>query len=129
MLDLADHGGDGYIPMKDIAARQQISQKYMEQIMPILARSGLVTGVHGKGGGYRLTRDANEYRVGEILRLTEGDLAPVACLAAGAEPCSRAPFCRTLPMWKKYYELTNAFFDGMTLADLMENTASGDYVI
>ena len=65
----------------------------------------------------------------DILRATEGDLAPVACLAAGAEPCSRAPFCRTLPMWKKYYELTNAFFDGMTLADLMENTASGDYVI
>ena len=67
--------------------------------------------------------------IGDILRATEGDLAPVACLAAGAEPCSRAPFCRTLPMWKKYYELTNAFFDGMTLADLMENTASGDYVI
>ncbi len=129
MLDLAEHRGGDYIPIKDVAARQEISPKYLEKIMPLLTGAGFIEGAHGKGGGYRLCCEPDTYVIGGILRATEGDLAPVACLAAGAEPCSRAPFCRTLPMWKKYYELTNAFFDGMTLADLMENTASGDYVI
>ena len=128
MLDLAYHSGDGYIPMRDIAARQQISQKYMEQIMPILARSGIVTAVHGKGGGYKLTRDANEYRVGEILRLTEGDLAPVSCLSCGAEPCPRACGCKTLAMWENFQRITENYFDGITIADLMdgENTYTYD---
>ena len=129
MLDLADHGGDGYIPMKNIAARQQISQKYMEQIMPILARSGLVTGVHGKGGGYRLTRDANEYRVGEILRLTEGDLAPVSCLSCGAEPCPRACSCKTLAMWENFQRITENYFDSITIADLMDGESTYTYDI
>ena len=129
MLDLAYHSGDGYIPMRDIAARQQISQKYMEQIMPILARSGIVTGVHGKGGGYKLTRDANECRVGEILRLTEGDLAPVSCLSCGAEPCPRACGCKTLAMWENFQRITENYFDSITIADLMDGESTYTYDI
>ena len=98
MIDLAEHGGGAFIPMKDVAERQEISLKYLERILPVLTRAHLIEGVHGKGGGYRLTRDPSDYPVGEILRLTEGDLAPVACLGCDAEPCSRTADCRTLPM-------------------------------
>ena len=118
MVDLAEHAGDGYIPMKEVAARQGISLKYLEQIMPALSKNGLVEGVHGKGGGYRLTRSPGEYTVGEILLITEGDLAPVACLACDAEPCGRADECKTLSMWRGYQDLTNEYFDGVTLASL-----------
>lgn len=118
MVDLAEHAGDGCIPMKEVAARQGISLKYLEQIMPALSKNGLVEGVHGKGGGYRLTRSPGEYTVGEILRITEGDLAPVACLACDAEPCGRADECKTLSMWRGYQDLTNEYFDGVTLASL-----------
>ena len=86
--------------------------------MPALSKNGLVEGVHGKGGGYRLTRSPGEYTVGEILRITEGDLAPVACLACDAEPCGRADECKTLSMWRGYQDLTNEYFDGVTLASL-----------
>ncbi|MCM1053928.1 MAG: RrF2 family transcriptional regulator [Bacteroides sp.] len=120
MIDLAEQNTSGYIPMKDIAARQGISKKYMEQIIPVLAKNGLVDGVHGQKGGYRLTRSPEEYGVGEILRLTEGDLAPVACLAKDAEPCERYEKCKTVKMWDKFNKLTNEFFDGITIADLME---------
>ncbi len=129
MIDLAEHRNGAYIPMKEIAERQNISLKYMEKIMPVLSKEHLVDGLHGKGGGYRLCREPDAYTVGEILRLTEGDLAPVACLAADADPCDRAGECRTLPMWKKYYDLTNAYFDGITIADLMKNAAPHDYII
>ena len=129
MIDLAEHRNGAYIPMKEIAERQTISLKYMEKIMPVLSKEHLVDGLHGKGGGYRLCREPDAYTVGEILRLTEGDLAPVACLAADADPCDRAGECRTLPMWKKYYDLTNAYFDGITIADLMKNAAPHDYII
>ena len=129
MIDLAEHRNGAYIPMKEIAERQNISLKYMEKIMPVLSKEHLVDGLHGKGGGYRLCREPDAYTVGEILRLTEGDLAPVACLAADADPCDRAGECRTLPMWKKYYDLTNASFDGITIADLMKNAAPHDYII
>ena len=118
MVDLAEHAGDGYIPMKEVAARQGISLKYLEQIMPALSKNGLVECVHGKGGGYRLTRSPGEYTVGEILRITEGDLAPVACLACDAEPCGRADECKTLSMWRGYQDLTNEYFDGVTLSSL-----------
>ena len=118
MVDLAEHAGDGYIPMKEVAARQGISLKYLEQIMPALSKNGLVEGVHGKGGGYRLTRSPGEYTVGEILRITEGNLAPVACLACDAEPCGRADECKTLSMWRGYQDLTNEYFDGVTLSSL-----------
>lgn len=119
MIDLAEHSGEGYIPMKDVVSRQEISKKYMEQIMPSLVKNGLVEGVHGKGGGYRLTRDAGDYTVGEILRTAEGDLAPVACLSCDAEECPRKSECKTLPLWEKYNDLTNDFFDSVTLESLL----------
>lgn len=129
MIDLAEHGGGDFVPMKEVAARQEISLKYIERIMPLLTKENLVEGQHGKGGGYRLCRPPEDYSVGEILRITEGELAPVACLERGAKPCPRAAECRTLPMWKKYYAMTNEFFDGISIADLMKNGASYDYVI
>ena len=128
MIDLAEHGGGDFVPMKEVAARQEISLKYIERIMPLLTKENLVEGQHGKGG-YRLCRSPEDYSVGEILRITEGELAPVACLERGAKPCPRAAECRTLPMWKKYYAMTNEFFDGISIADLMKNGASYDYVI
>ncbi len=121
MIDLAEHGGGDFVPMKEVAARQEISLKYIERIMPLLTKENLVEGLHGKGGGYRLCRPPEDYSVGEILRITEGELAPVACLERGAKPCPRAAECRTLPMWKKYYAMTNEFFDGISIADLMKN--------
>lgn len=124
MIDLAEHKNSGYTPMKDVAARQQISLKYLEQILPILTRNNLVEGVQGKGGGYRLTREPETYRIGEILRLTEGDLAPVACLGCGAEPCGRSIECRTIDMWSRFNQITNEFFDGITIADLMRTEPS-----
>ena len=129
MIDLAELGGGDFVPMKEVAARQEISLKYIERIMPLLTKENLVEGLHGKGGGYRLCRPPEDYSVGEILRITEGELAPVACLERGAKPCPRAAECRTLPMWKKYYAMTNEFFDGISIADLMKNGASYDYVI
>lgn len=121
MIDLAEHCGEGYIPMKDVAARQEISLKYLEKILPVLTKKDMIEGIHGKGGGYRLTRGAAEYRVGEIIRITEGDLAPVACLNCEATPCGRTADCRTFPMWKKFYEMVNEYFDGITIADLMRD--------
>lgn len=120
MIDLAEHAG-GFTPMKEVAARQGISLKYLEQIMPALSKNGLVEGIHGKGGGYRLTRNPEEYTAGEILRITEGDLAPVACLACGAEPCARSESCKTVPLWRGFQALTNDYFDGVTLASLAES--------
>lgn len=119
LIDLAEHQNGEYLPMREVADRQGISLKYLERILPLLTGARLVEGIHGKGGGYRLTREPSQYRVGEILRLTEGDLAPVACLSRGAAPCKRAPHCRTLPMWEKFYSMTNDYFDGITIADLM----------
>ena len=120
MIDLAENMTTGYIPLKDISSRQDISQKYMEAIMAILSKKGFVDGLHGKGDGYKLNRDPKDYKVGEILRLTEGSLAPVACLEKGAAPCLRMKQCRTLPMWSKLDTLVNDFFDGITIADLMK---------
>lgn len=119
MLDLAEHRDEGYVPMKEVAARQGLSLKYLERILPVLTANGLVEGVHGKGGGYRLCHAPEDYTAGEILRLTEGDLAPVACLECGAAPCERAGTCQTLSMWSRFHRLTNEFFDGVTLSSLM----------
>jgi len=120
MIDLAENASDGYIPMKDVAARQQLSLKYLERILPALSKNHLIEGVHGKGGGYKLTRSPNEYTVGEILRLTEGDLAPVSCLECSAEPCQRIDDCRTIKMWSTFNKMTNEYFDSITVADLMK---------
>ena len=130
MIDLAEHADGNYIPLKDIVARQEISQKYLENIMTDLSKASLVDGQHGKGGGYRLNRAPEDYTVGAILRVTEGDLSPIACLAPHAETCLRAQECRTLPMWKKLNDIINDYLDSVTLRDLMANGASGDdYVI
>ena len=120
MIDLAEHRDNGYIPMKEIAERQDISLKYLERILPALTKHGFLEGVHGKGGGYRLAKAPEECIVGDILRLTEGDLAPVACLECGAKPCPRAKECRTFPLWQDFYRLTNDYFDGITIAALMK---------
>ena len=120
MIDLAEHQNDAYIPMKDVAKRQHISLKYIEKIMPMLTKNQIVEGVHGKGGGYRLTREPKDYTVLEILELTEGDLAPVACLECGATPCDKTAHCRTLPMWTDFYQLIHDYFNGITIADLMK---------
>ena len=119
LADLAEHDNGGFTPMKDIADRQELSLKYIEKIMPVLTRAKLVDGMHGKGGGYRLNRPPEEYKLGEILRLTEGTLAPVHCLEDGHPVCERAGTCRTLPMWEKFSALTNEFFDSVSLADLI----------
>lgn len=129
MIDLAEHRNGGYLPMKEVAARQNISLKYIERIMPILSRALLVEGIHGKGGGYRLTREPDEYTVGEILRLTEGDLAPVGCVESGAVPCERVCDCRTYAMWKRFGEITDEYFDSITLASLMRGDDTSYYVI
>ena len=119
MVDLAEHGGEGFIPLKAITEQQNISRKYLESIMASLSKEGLVEGAHGKGGGYRLCREPDKYKVSEILRVTEGTLAPVACLKSGEQPCELADRCRTLPMWRELDRVINEFFDSYTLADLM----------
>ena len=123
MVDLAEHGGDGYVSMRDVARRQEISDKYAGQIMTLLSRAGLVDGVTGKGGGYRLTRRPEEYPLGEILRLTEGSLAPVACLEEGAHPCGRASRCRTLPVWNRLGQLIGDYLDSVTGRSLARPSA------
>lgn len=119
MIDLAEHGKDGYIAMKQVAERQNISLKYLEKIMPLLVSKNMVEGVQGKGGGYRLTRNPSEYRIGDILRLTEGSLAPVACLECSDSTCDRTADCRTLPMWSELNKRINEYLDSVTLSDLM----------
>ena len=120
MIDLAENANSGYIPMKAVAERQNISLKYLERILPVLAKNNMIEGVHGKGGGYRLTKQPADYRVGDILRLTEGDLAPVACLECDAKPCARTAECRTLPMWNRLNTVINEYLDSVTIADLMK---------
>jgi len=122
MLDLAENSDGGFIAMKEVAERQQVSLKYLERILPLLVEARLVEGVRGKGGGYRLTREPDEYTVGEILRATEGDLAPVACLKKDCKPCPRAKKCKTLPFWKELDGLVADFVDARTLADLLGET-------
>lgn len=119
LADLAGHTDANYIPLKDIAQRQEISLKYLERILPALVKNGYIEGVQGKGGGYRLSKEPKEITVGEILRLTEKDLAPVACLACDAEVCSRKDTCSTFPMWEGYNKITNEYFDGISVADLI----------
>lgn len=124
LVELAERKNDGLIPMKEIALGQGISLKYLEQILPTLTKSGYIEGMHGKGGGYRLVKDPEDCRVGDILRLTEGDLAPIACVKEGRTPCERASECRTYPMWAEFYRLVNNYFDGITLADIMKTNSS-----
>ena len=119
MMELAKYDRNRYIPLPLIAENQEVSEKYLESIISVLAKAGLVEGLRGKGGGYRLKRKPEEYRVSEILKLTEGSLAPVSCVEGGCAPCENAGSCRTRTMWTKLDKLINDFFDGITIADLM----------
>ena len=130
MIDLAEHQSEKYVPLKEVAARQEISEKYLENILKVLVQNGFLEGLRGKGGGYRLTRSPDQYTVGEILMLTEGSLAPVSCLTPNAAPCSRMADCRTYEMWKGLNDLISNYFSNITLADLARpDQAGNDYVI
>ncbi|MBQ9375708.1 MAG: RrF2 family transcriptional regulator [Ruminococcus sp.] len=120
MLDLAIHDNGGYIPIKEIAKRQDISEKYLEQIISILSRAGYVQSVRGAGGGYRLAHPQKSYTVGMILRLTEGSLAPVSCIDNEENNCERSAQCVTVMVWKKLYDAINDVVDSITLEDLVE---------
>lgn len=120
MIDLAENQGGDFIPLKVIAHRQEISEKYLESIIKLLVKAQLVSGIRGKGGGYRLTRLADQYTVKEVLSLTEDFLAPVPCLKSQSQGCPRAASCRTLPLWNGLNETIDQYLNGVTIADLME---------
>jgi Rrf2 family protein len=129
MIDLAQHNTGDYIPLEEIVARQDISKKYMERILPALVAGGLIEGARGKGGGYRLLCQPATCTVADVLRLTEGNLAPVSCLDKSPNPCPRASTCKTLPMWEKYWKMTIDFFEGISIADLVRNPGVVDFSI
>lgn len=130
MIDLAEHRSEKYVPLKEVAARQEISEKYLENILKVLVQNSFLEGLRGKGGGYRLTRSPDQYTVGEILNLTEGSLAAVSCLAPGAPTCHRMANCRTYEMWKGLDDMIENYFSKITLADLAApDEAGNDYVI
>lgn len=119
LIDLAQNQDNRYVPLKEISNRQEISEKYLEIILKTLVKGNILNGLRGKGGGYRLTRSPKDYTVGEIIELTEGPLAPVACLTPDAEKCPRKDDCITLPLWEKYDALIHDFFYNITLDDLI----------
>lgn len=119
MLDLAENSYGEFIPLKDITERQGISKKYLEGIMVILSKAGFVEAMHGKGGGYKLSREPKGYKVGEILRLTEGTLAPVMCLEENAKACERADVCKTLPLWTGLNKVIIEYLDHISLEDVL----------
>lgn len=121
MIDLAEHGDEGFIPLKDTAKRQDISKKYLEQIIPILNRSGLLQTSRGFGGGYRLGKPAKDYTVWEILNTTEGNMAPVACLESAKNNCPRCNECATLPVWQGLQKVVFEYLSGITLQDVIDN--------
>ena len=129
LIDLAKHRNGSFIPMKDVAKRQGISLKYIERLLPALKEGGLIESLHGKGGGYKLTREPDQYTLWEILRLSEGNLAPVECLKEGSEQCDRASVCPTLSVWAGYYRVTQEYFSGITLEDLIKSKTDYDYII
>lgn len=126
MIDLAQHGGEQCISLRDIAGRQQISVKYLEAVMAILNRAGLVVSHMGKNGGYKLARRPDQYMVGEILRITEGVIAPVSCLECEDNKCERAQSCITLPMWRELKHLISDYLDHITLEDLIAGNVKAD---
>ncbi|MDY5943029.1 MAG: Rrf2 family transcriptional regulator [Oscillospiraceae bacterium] len=129
LIDMAEHQTDGYIPLKEIAQRQGISEKYLESIVKILVHGGVLEGMRGKGGGYRLCKGPDQFTAGYILRLMEGSLAPVACLTDGGALCERASECRTLSLWAGLNDVINRYLDQYTLADLLREDGGYDYVI
>ena len=130
LIDIAEHQADGYLPLKVIAERQEISEKYLEAILKGLVKEGVLTGVRGKGGGYRLSRTPDQISVRAVLQMTEESLAPVACLESGSEPCVRTANCRTVGLWRGLNQVICDYLDRYTVADLMRVEEPGnDYVI
>ena len=130
MIDLAEHQTEEFISLKEIAERQEISEKYLESIIRMLVKARVLESLRGKGGGYRLKKAPEAYTVGSILRLTEESLAPVSCLEAGAEVCPKKAKCRTLPLWQGLDKVIYDYLESVTIADLMECGSVGDdYVI
>lgn len=129
MVELARRDGEEYVPLGVIASGQGISEKYLESIISVLSKAGLVGGLRGKGGGYRLNRAPKEYTVGEILRLAEGSLAPVSCLDSNVNHCQRAEECTTLPVWQKLNSIINEYLNGVTLEDLMKSSAESGCIV
>ena len=130
LVDLAEHSGDGFVTLRDVAERQEISEKYLESIVKSLVMAGMLEGLRGKGGGYRLGMRPDQINVLEVLTVMEGTLSPVACLEEHAKPCTRAAQCRTLPLWKGLYEVVGNYLSGFTIQDLTgTDPDSFDYVI
>ena len=121
LVDLAENQNEGYITLKEAAARQEISEKYLESIVKALVKGQFLEGIRGKGGGYRLSRPAEEINVLDVLQSADGTIAPVACLEEGSMPCSRAAACKTLPLWKGLDKVVSEYLRGFTLRDLAEN--------
>lgn len=130
LLDLAEHGTDGYVSLKEIAERQNISKKYMEQIVSALNKAGVLQTVRGFRGGYRLAKSPDKYTIGEILKITEGSLAPVACLENTPNLCRRKDECPTLFVWQGLYKLIDEYLESITIQDILDRQMTGnDYVI
>ena len=131
MVDLAEHRDSGFIALKDVAKRQNISKKYLEQIVPVLNGAGLLATNRGNRGGYRLAKEPKEYTVGDILRITEGSIAPVSCLDSEINLCERKNFCQTLYVWEGLYKVVNEYLDGITVQDIVDKIGSVtvDYII
>ena len=130
LVDLAEQDSDRYVTLREIAERQEISEKYLESIAKELVKAGFLDGLRGKGGGYRLGRSAEDLKVLDILQAMEGTLAPVACLEDGAKPCSRASACRTLPLWEGLNKVVREYLGHYTVQDLVQQNSGGfDYII
>lgn len=130
LVDLAESRAESFVTLREIAERQAISEKYLESIVKLLVRADILEGLRGKGGGYRLARSPEEINVLGVLRLTEGSLAPVACLEENSRPCARAAQCRTLPLWKGLNDVVKEYLGGFTVRDLMSKAEDGnDYII
>lgn len=130
MIDIAEHNDLGLVSLRDVAQRQEISTKYLEQIVTNLTRAKLLRSTRGAQGGYTLTKKPEEYSIGEILRAIEGDFAPVACLSDEVNQCERADICKTINFWSGLYDVINQYMDSVTLADLAsnQNTLFCDYI-
>jgi len=132
LVDLAEHRNDGFISLKDISERQDISKKYLEQIVTLLSRPGILRTNRGNKGGYMLAKEPDQYTVGQILRITEGELSPVSCLADTPNQCERKGYCKTLPIWQGLEKVINRYLDDITIQDILDNfkdAVTGEYYI
>ena len=129
MVDLAENNNGEYLPLKDIAKRQEISEKYLESIMVTMSKAGIIKGLRGKGGGYKLALDPMDITVGRILKVTEKSLAPVSCLEMQPNPCKRSPACKTVRVWQEMYRVVDEYIESVTIADLVDEIDSSDFYV